>query len=72
MPFYSYQCKACDNEFQTLVYPDETPACPACGGTKLEQMLSLIARPAKGGPGDVPACAPGSSACASCPAAAFE
>lgn len=73
MPFYSYQCQTCDNTFQTLVYPDETPACPSCGGTKLEQMLSLIARPAKGGMSDAPAaCSPGSSACASCPAAAFE
>jgi putative FmdB family regulatory protein len=69
MPFYSYQCQSCSNEFQTLVYPDETPTCPSCGSEKLEQMLSLIARPAKGGPAEA-ACGTGSPACATCPAAA--
>jgi putative FmdB family regulatory protein len=50
MPIYAYACADCAHEFETLVRSDETPACPACGSARLERQLSLIAKPAAGGP----------------------
>ena len=73
MPIYGYQCKKCGEAFQTLVRSGEEPVCPSCGGAELEQQLSLIASPAKGGDNDSPPCSnvgagPG---CAACPGAAM-
>ena len=70
MPIYGYECKACGAGFQTLVRSGETPACPHCGATELEQQLSLIASPQKGGEDAPVACAPGGGGgCAGCPGA---
>ncbi len=49
MPIYGYTCKSCGREFEALVRSSETPACPSCGGEKLDQKLSLIAAPSKHG-----------------------
>lgn len=73
MPIYGYRCAKCGETFQTLVRSGETPACPSCDSVELEQQLSLIASPAKGGDSDAPACSnagvgPG---CAACPGAAM-
>lgn len=68
MPIYGYECKKCGSTFQTLVRSGETPECPSCGAVELEQQLSLIASPAKGGEDTPSACTPGAGACASCPA----
>jgi putative FmdB family regulatory protein len=70
MPLYSYHCNSCAHEFQELVYPGDTPACPSCAGTDLEQQLSLIARPAKGGSPDIAACSNAAPSCGGCPGAA--
>lgn len=40
MPLYDYRCNACRGEFEALVRPPVAPACPACGGTDLERLLS--------------------------------
>jgi len=49
MPIFAYCCRACGKEFSTLVMSGETPVCKACDSADLEQQLSLIAAPAKGG-----------------------
>ncbi len=49
MPIFAYRCRACGKEFQTLVMSGETPVCKACESADLEQQLSLIASPGKGG-----------------------
>ena len=49
MPIFAYRCRACGKEFQTLVMSGETPVCKACESVDLEQQLSLIAAPSKGG-----------------------
>jgi putative FmdB family regulatory protein len=49
MPIFSYHCRACGEEFETLVNPGETPACIACNSEDLQRRLSRIAAPAKGG-----------------------
>jgi putative FmdB family regulatory protein len=70
MPIYSYECKKCGASFQTLVRSGDEPACPSCGSAELEQQLSLIASPARGGDNDAPSCGDG-GACATCPAASM-
>jgi len=66
MPIYAYHCRGCGEDFETLVNSGETPACETCAGDDLDQRLSLIASPAKGGDSGAPvACdAPGGCACA--------
>ena len=49
MPLFAYRCRACGEEFQTLVTAGETALCKACDSADLEQRLSLIASPNKGG-----------------------
>lgn len=43
MPFFTYHCSGCDSVFETLVRGDEVPACPQCGGEKLEKQVSSAA-----------------------------
>ena len=43
MPIFEYSCKSCGREFEILVRPGTTPACPACASTELERQLSLPA-----------------------------
>ena len=47
MPIYAYRCRACGQEFETLVRSNDVPECPACGTADLDRQLSLIAQPAK-------------------------
>ncbi len=74
MPIYGYQCKKCGETFQTLVRSGDEPTCPACGAVELEQQLSLIGSPAKGGDSDAPPTCSNVGAgpgCATCPGAAM-
>ena len=45
MPIYEFQCKTCNNQFETLRgMRDESPAvCPACQGSDTMRLLSLFA-----------------------------
>ena len=43
MPLYPYQCKKCGVGSEILVRGSEKPACPECGSTRLEKMLSHVA-----------------------------
>ncbi|WP_031337282.1 zinc ribbon domain-containing protein [Rhodopseudomonas sp. B29] len=65
MPIYGYVCASCGHQFETLVMTGETASCPACASTKLDQQLSLIAKPAKGGSDPVPMC-DGAGGCGRC------
>ncbi len=49
MPIYAYRCRDCGQEFSTLVMSGETPECERCASVHLDQQLSLIASPNKGG-----------------------
>lgn len=51
MPIFAYRCRTCGTEFQTLIRCGETPVCEDCHSVDLDQQLSLIADPKKGGPG---------------------
>jgi putative FmdB family regulatory protein len=44
MPIYEYRCESCAERFEELVRrPDDTVACPQCGGTAAERLLSVFA-----------------------------
>ncbi len=43
MPIYEYQCRACSQQFETLVLKGAIAECPACHGQDLEQLLSGFA-----------------------------
>jgi len=40
MPLYDFVCRACGHEFEALVRAPDVPACPECGATDLERLLS--------------------------------
>jgi putative FmdB family regulatory protein len=48
MPMYEYTCRKCDHTFETLVFGDESVACPECQSSKLERLLSVPAAPKSG------------------------
>lgn len=56
MPLYEYTCSACQQQFEVLVRGDERPACPECGGTRLEKLLSVPAAHTGGSKSQLPLC----------------
>ena len=40
MPLFEYRCPACDSEFELLIRGSAEPACPSCGSTSLERLIS--------------------------------
>lgn len=45
MPLYDYRCPACNAEFELLVRSTTVPACPHCGASSPERLLSRPAAP---------------------------
>ena len=70
MPIYAYRCRDCGKEFSTLVMSGETPVCDSCASADLEQQLSLIAAPNKGGESapEMAGSCDGMGGCGACPA----
>ncbi len=60
MPIHEYACRACGNEFETLVRSSETPVCPKCESAELEKKLSVFAAQTKSAGAEMPA------ACGAC------
>ena len=42
MPLYSYNCQDCNADFEILVRVADTPACPSCGSSKLQQQVAKV------------------------------
>ncbi len=44
MPLYEFVCRECDHPFEKLVSPskDEPVSCPACRGSDVERVLSVV------------------------------
>jgi putative FmdB family regulatory protein len=40
MPLYDFRCRACQEEFEALVRPGSTAACPACASVDLERLVT--------------------------------
>jgi putative FmdB family regulatory protein len=63
MPIYEYRCRACNKEFETIVFgSDEEVSCPECKGVDVERLMSACGF--KSGGNFTPS--KGSSGCASC------
>ena len=43
MPIFEYVCKACDHQFEALVYGKDKAECPKCHGKSLAPQLSVFA-----------------------------
>jgi putative FmdB family regulatory protein len=43
MPIFEFICRACGQQFESIVRGEETPACPACGAADLEKLVSMFA-----------------------------
>jgi putative FmdB family regulatory protein len=48
MPIFEYVCKACDHQFEALVYGKDKAECPKCHSKSLAPQLSVFAVSAKG------------------------
>lgn len=63
MPIYEYRCRACDKEFETIVFgSDDDVTCPECKGGDVERLMSACGF--KSGGSFTPST--GASGCASC------
>ena len=59
MPIFEYVCQDCGNKFEKLVRNGDTIACPGCGQSRLETVLSTFAAHATNGKAkssDFPSC----------------
>lgn len=60
MPLYEYDCKSCERTVEVLVRSDSEPiACPECGETEIERVLSVPASPSVKGSSALPMAASG-------------
>ncbi|HEY7617549.1 MAG TPA: zinc ribbon domain-containing protein [Terriglobales bacterium] len=48
MPIFEYTCKACDHQFEALVFGGQKAECPKCHSKKLTPQLSVFAVAGKG------------------------
>lgn len=62
MPIFEYLCKACEHEFEALVFGDQKASCPNCKSKSLVPKLSVFAVSAK----STSPAAPAAGACGSC------
>ncbi len=42
MPIYEYICKVCGQEFEKLVFGDQTVTCPQCESKKIKKKFSVF------------------------------
>ena len=62
MPIFEYRCDGCGHAFEALVRSSIQPACPHCGGTRAQKLLSVFATAASSGAAELPL----PSGCGSC------
>lgn len=54
MPIFEYTCKACNAEFEELVFDrDECPPCPKCGSDDTCKLMSAVRSRVGGGASDM-------------------
>lgn len=63
MPIFEYKCKKCGEVFELLVRSGEKPKCPACGGSRLEKLISTFNASAEGSSKRRGGCASGDDCC---------
>lgn len=45
MPLYGYHCAQCDKNVELLIGFNDTSACPTCGSTSMQRLMSGMAPP---------------------------
>ena len=65
MPIFEYRCRDCGRVLETLEFTaaDAPTACPHCGGTALERLLSAAAVHTRGDAGMPPLPCGGAGGC---------
>lgn len=66
MPLFEYRCTNCQQEFELLVRAAEQPACPCCGASSVDKLLSAASVPAARANEGLPiasSCPPGDAPC---------
>jgi putative FmdB family regulatory protein len=48
MPLFDFRCRSCSHEFEALVRPGGTPACPECQNADLDRLPSTFAPSSEG------------------------
>jgi putative FmdB family regulatory protein len=49
VPIFEYTCRACDQQFETLVLSiRDKISCPRCHGDQVDKQLSVFSAPAAG------------------------
>ena len=67
MPIYEYSCEKCGQDFEELVFGDQTPICPHCGSHATHKLMSRCARHCSGtGEGSYAAPSSSGGGCAGC------
>jgi putative FmdB family regulatory protein len=67
MPIFEYVCKACQHDFEALIFGQQKAECPKCHSKKLEAKLSVFAVSAKGVTTSQPSfSSPSAGSCGSC------
>lgn len=63
MPMYEYACRKCEHTFETLLFGNESVACPECHSDELERLLSVPGPPRTQGSSLPLACDPNTPPC---------
>lgn len=59
MPIYEYSCRECGAEFEKLVGPQVTVACPSCASGRVIRRISLVGIKTGSRAGSAPGGTPG-------------
>ena len=68
MPIFEYRCEQCGHEFESLVFGQETPDCPACESHTVCKLMSTCGFVSKSAGGQTVSSSASGSSCGSCSA----
>ncbi|MBW1840553.1 MAG: zinc ribbon domain-containing protein [Deltaproteobacteria bacterium] len=68
MPIYEYECCDCCKQFEYLVFGNEQPDCPSCGGKKINKLMSASTFHSKGSHGQTVTSSASAPSCTGCAA----
>lgn len=68
MPIYEYHCEDCGEDFERLVFGNETPECSCCCSKKVNRLMSACGFVSKGSGGVTESRSAGASGCSGCAA----
>jgi putative FmdB family regulatory protein len=66
MPLFEFRCPDCAHDFELLIRSGDGAACPQCGGSQVQKLLSETSPPTGGLGRSLPVasdCPPGNAPC---------